>query len=56
MGIQMLAVFLPGLRSLLGIDSLNQSARVTVAASVLFTWGIAEVYPLLGRVGRNSQA
>jgi P-type Ca2+ transporter type 2C len=48
-GLQLLVIFLPGPRSLLGLEPLNQSSLLIVAASVLLTWGIAEVYALRSR-------
>jgi Ca2+-transporting ATPase len=48
-GIQMLAMFLPALRALLGLDAPSQSALLIVAASVALTWGIAEVYASFSR-------
>jgi len=55
-GIQMLTIFLPGLRELLGLESLDESALVTVAAMILLGWGIAEVYVLLSHAVRRRQA
>jgi Ca2+-transporting ATPase len=48
-GIQMLAMFLPALRTLLGLNAPSQSALLIVAASVALTWGIAEVYASFSR-------
>jgi len=50
-GIQMLAVFLPSLRSLLGLYPLNQSALAALAATVLLSWGTAEIYASFSRAG-----
>jgi hypothetical protein len=53
-GIQMLVIFLPGLRGMLGLSPLSEWALAAVAATVLLSWGIAEVYSLLNRsVGRR---
>jgi Ca2+-transporting ATPase len=43
-GLQMLAVLLPGLRTLLGLEPLTLELFTLVAAAVLLTWGAAEVY------------
>jgi Ca2+-transporting ATPase len=53
-GIQMLTIFLPALRSLLGLERLDYSALAIVAASILLTWGIAELYTFLNRSGRQN--
>ncbi|MBS1791710.1 MAG: cation-transporting P-type ATPase [Acidobacteria bacterium] len=52
-GIQLLTIFLPGLRGLLGLESLGETALVTVAATILLGWGIAEVYVLSQAVKRR---
>jgi len=55
-GIQMLAIFLPSLRGLLGLDLLKERALIIVAVAVVLSWGIAEVYVLLSRAVRRGQA
>ncbi len=46
LAIQMLVFLLPGLRKLLGLESLDAFALIIIAAAVLLTWGIAEVYTM----------
>jgi Ca2+-transporting ATPase len=46
-GLQMLTVLLPGLRTLLGLEPLTLELLTLVAAAVLLTWGAAESYSRL---------
>ena len=43
-GLQMLTVLLPGLRTLLGLKPLTLEMLTLVSAAVLLTWGAAEAY------------
>jgi P-type Ca2+ transporter type 2C len=43
-GLQLLTVLLPGLRTLLGLESLTVELFTLVSAAVLLTWGAAETY------------
>jgi len=42
--LQLLTVFVPALRALLGLDRLNPLALLWVAGAVTLSWGVAEVY------------
>ncbi len=46
-GLQLLTVFAPGLRLLLGLELPNSFALVWVAGAVLLSWGVAETYSRL---------
>ncbi len=43
-GLQLLTVLLPGLRTLLGLEPLTLELLMLVSAAVLLTWGAAEAY------------
>jgi P-type Ca2+ transporter type 2C len=43
-GLQLLTVLLPGLRTLLGLEPLTLEMLTLVLAAVLLTWGMAEAY------------
>ncbi|MCG3159089.1 MAG: Calcium-transporting ATPase [Acidobacteria bacterium] len=43
-GLQLLTVLLPGLRTLLGLEPLTLELLTLVAGAVLLTWGAAEIY------------
>lgn len=43
-GLQLLTVFVPGLRRLLGLDVLNPGSLLWVVGAVLLSWGFAEIY------------
>jgi hypothetical protein len=42
-GLQLLTVFLPGLRFMLGLELLGLQAFLWVAAAVVVSWGVAEM-------------
>jgi|SRR5215468_9647815 len=46
-GLQLLTVLLPSLRTLLGLDPLTLEMLALVSTAVLMTWGAAEVYSRL---------
>jgi hypothetical protein len=46
-GLQLLTVLLPGLRTLLGLEPLTLELLTLVSAAVLLTWGAAEAYSRL---------
>ena len=46
-GLQLLAVFLPALRALLGVERLSTTALLWAATAVLLSWGAAETYSRL---------
>jgi Ca2+-transporting ATPase len=46
-GLQILTVLLPGLRTLLGLEPITVEMFTLVAAAVLLTWGAAESYSRL---------
>jgi Ca2+-transporting ATPase len=43
-GVQLLTVLVPGLRTLLGLEPLTTELLLLASAAVLFTWGSAEAY------------
>ncbi len=43
-GVQLLTVLLPGLRTLLGLEPLTLELLILVSAAVVLTWGVAEAY------------
>jgi hypothetical protein len=43
-GLQLLTVMIPGLRTLLGLEPLTPQLLTLVSAAVLLTWGAAEAY------------
>jgi len=44
MGLQLLTVFVPGLRWVLGLELIDPYALTWVGATVLVSWGAAEIY------------
>jgi hypothetical protein len=46
-GLQLLTVLLPSLRTLLGLEPLTLELLTLVSAAVLMTWGAAEAYSRL---------
>lgn len=48
-GLQLATVLVPGLRNLLGLTTVSWSLLALVAAAVLLTWGLAEVYTRIRR-------
>ena len=44
LAVQLLTVFIPGLRTLLGLSSLDERALFWVAIAVLLSWGWADIY------------
>src|SRR6476620_6814936 len=43
-GLQLLTVFVPGLRWVLGLELVDPYALIWVGAAVLVSWGAAEIY------------
>ncbi len=54
-GLQLLTVLLPGLRTLLGLEPLTLELFTLVSAAVLLTWGAAESYSRIALSGRRPQ-
>lgn len=53
-GLQLLTIFLPALRSMLGLEPPGPSALVWVASAVLLSWGVAEASTRLAGPARES--
>lgn len=49
-GLQLLTVFIPALRALLGLELPAPSSLLWAAAAVLLSWGVAEAYVHLYKV------
>src|SRR5215468_2149345 len=54
-GVQLLTVMLPSLRTLLGLEPLTLELFTLVSAAVLLTWGAAESYSRLSLSARRMQ-
>ncbi len=54
-GLQLLTVWLPSLRTLLGLETLTLDLLTLVSAAVLLTWGAAEAYSRLARLAHSAQ-
>jgi P-type Ca2+ transporter type 2C len=54
-GLQLLTVLLPGLRTLLGLEPLTLEMLTLVSAAVLMTWGMAEAYSRLALTAHHIQ-
>ncbi|HEX5085708.1 MAG TPA: HAD-IC family P-type ATPase [Blastocatellia bacterium] len=54
-GLQLLTVSLPSLRTLLGLEPLTPEMMTLVTAAVLLTWGVAEAYSRLALSARHNQ-
>jgi Ca2+-transporting ATPase len=54
-GLQLLTVLLPSLRTLLGLEPLTLELLTTVSAAVLLTWGFAEAYTRIALSAHHSQ-
>jgi Ca2+-transporting ATPase len=55
-GLQLLTVFLPGLRQLLGLEALDWDALIVMWVAVLVTWGLAEAVSRLSWPARLKRA
>ena len=55
-GLQLLTVFLPGLRDMLGLELLGFQALLWVAAAVAVSWGVAEITVYSGNRGSRLSA
>jgi P-type Ca2+ transporter type 2C len=52
-GLQLLTVLLPSLRTLLGLEPLTFEQLTLVSAAVLLTWGAAEAYSRIAQAARH---
>jgi hypothetical protein len=52
-GLQLLTVLLPSLRTLLGLEPLTLELLTLVSAAVLLTWGAAEAYSRIAQVAHH---
>src|SRR5262245_22348868 len=52
-GLQLLTVLLPSLRTLLGLEPLTFELLTLVSAAVLLTWGAAEAYIRIAQAARH---
>ncbi|MBM4221393.1 MAG: HAD-IC family P-type ATPase, partial [Gammaproteobacteria bacterium] len=51
--LQILAITLPGLREMLGLEMIDWRATIAMSAAVLLSWGVAEVVGRAGAVRRT---
>ena len=54
-GLQLLTVLLPGLRTLLGLEPLTLEMLMLVSTTVLTTWGAAEIYSRAGLAAHQAE-
>jgi Cation transporting ATPase, C-terminus len=54
-GLQLLAVMIPGLRTLLGLEPLTPELLALVSAAVLLTWGAAEAYSRIAQAAPQTR-
>jgi Ca2+-transporting ATPase len=54
-GVQLLTVLVPGLRTLLGLEPLTAELLMMVSAAVLLTWGVAEAYSRIALSAHQAQ-
>lgn len=55
-GLQLVTLFLPSLRQLLGLEVLDAAALLLMGAAVLLTWGIAEAFSRSSWAGSKKSA
>src|SRR5262249_52532586 len=54
-GLQLLTVMIPGLRTLLGLEPLTPELLALVSAAVLLTWGAAEAYSRVAQAAHQAR-
>src|SRR5262249_61053703 len=54
-GLQLLTVMIPGLRTLLGLEPLTPELLALVSTAVLLTWGAAEAYSRIAQAAHQAR-